>query len=632
MKINRTIKGYAAMAVLLLAASCDHRNEVGADVSGETIAVEVNIAGVWEGQSEDVMRSASVSPLTGRREIAMISQPIGNGMLLDMSLEPDEASPLRAVVKVLEEGKRFRVVALKHADGTYVSHGDYVMTASGGVSPTAGDLHVPVGEVSYDYICLSYNSTTALPAASFTVGQVATLSLSPDGVGDFLYAKVADKIIHNVGEATLSFTLIHQYNHVTLMVDGGYNEWTVGSVAANKIYLKPNYQAAEMKLQDWSRQSGTEATTRYFTDWASSGTYSCTSAALKVFTAGEPIRLMVLASAVTINSQARPSVNTEVSFPALPSLAPGHNYVLRLRMRIPRWAGSNIYWVKTGTYDDDEDNVADGDVGYLTFDTEGNTTNQGYQGVYFKCGSLVGISPGQTSGSTAFSNATPVYLPSYVAGGTSTWRSPLTSPYTQAGWVATVAGTADDDPETIPYMDGSYYDANNTGRGSTYVMEMDRNTTEMYEGLRGDICQYLGKTDNALTGYRLPMSLEFGYENTSSWSGRTDGWVQGGGSFSNYTSSTTLSPSGTTDIMAVRNVAYAKNSTMGNVIFSTAGYRSGAAGGGNLGYIGWYGTHQSGSISSVGTHNYSLHFYNSDVYPHHSFNRNYACPVRCVKN
>jgi hypothetical protein len=56
----------------------------------------------------------------------------------------------------------------------------------------------------------------------------------------------------------------------------------------------------------------------------------------------------------------------------------------------------------------------------------------------------------------------------------------------------------------------------------------------MYAGLRGDICQYLGKTDAALNGFRLPKRDEFWAETRQNWNTATpttDGWLKGNGEF-----------------------------------------------------------------------------------------------------
>jgi uncharacterized protein (TIGR02145 family) len=609
----KTLRWCAALGfVLFFVASCDNHNEDMEDVHGTMMSLDVHIVGVRDGGMEEVMRSASVSPLTGRREIAMISQPIGDNMLLDMSLEPNETAPLRAIVKVLEDGKRFRVVALKHSDGTYVSHGDYAMTATGGVSKASGDLHVPVGNVSYDYICISYNSTATLPAASFTVGQApANLSVPTDGK-DFLYNKVT-KTISNVGEATLSFTLVQKLSRVTLVVDGTYNGWNITAITANRIRLAPFYASATMKLQDGSMTKGSPATNQYFTWPTISAAQTQTSNPRTVFTNNETLSLIVPANSITINGASRPNAQQTISFPTLSSLVQGYDYTLRLRLRIPRWAGSNIYWSGNAS------------SGKLTFDLEGTTTRQGYQGVYFRFGSLVGIAP-----SGSFSTSTPIYIPDDSK---ATKWAPTT--VSAAGYSVTWTETAEDvNPgSVIPYLDGRYKSSVDDDRGDVYVLHPDRNTVAMYAAKRGDICQYLGTTDPTLSGYRLPMSNEWGTSN-SLWDGSNPtttpvagGWVKGihpwpGGSNGDG------NEFGTVDLINTTNRGWVKNTTMGNVVLPASGRRLHTSGA--VSYVGGSGNYWSGSAKNA-ISGYYLDFFNSDVYTANALNRSYAFSVRCVK-
>jgi hypothetical protein len=285
--------------------------------------------------------------------------------------------------------------------------------------------------------------------------------------------------------------------------------------------------------------------------------------------------------------------------------------------------------VKTGTYDNEpKDGNADGDVGYLTFDTT-NDGHQGYQGVLFKWGSLVGVSPAQVSGSNVFSTAVPVYMPAYVSGAptTSTWKSPYVSPYTT--WGSNLSSSPSTD---VPYVDGSYT-ATDQSRSNTFLIDAVWNTKEMYERLLGDICQYLGKTDPTnLAGYRLPTESEFGLTETGNSLGH-NGWSIVSTDFVNSNAYNSLgNAEGTVDLKAAGK-GYAENSAMGGVIFPCTGNREYTGG---LGFVGNYGMYWSGSAaaraSDADSYAQFLHFYASIV---SSYTLNYRCvanAVRCVKN
>jgi hypothetical protein len=341
-----------------------------------------------------------------------------------------------------------------------------------------------------------------------------------------------------------------------------------------------------------------------------------TSTARMVYAGGESTTSIKITS-VTIGGETR-SIPAPVQFNQ--KLDPGKSYTLRVSFKKQEWAKSNIYWVKTGS-------DANGDIGYLTFDTT-DKGHQGYQGVFFQWGSLVGISPARTNGSDAFSNATPVYIPTYVAGGTSTWHSPTTSPYTTAGWPFAINSTvAEDAPENIPYMDNrAEFIAPSPARTNIYVMEAERNTDAMYSAKRGDICQYLGKTQTTLKGYRLPRSSEMTTQNsTTYWYLLTDGWEKGIDPFSGSDASVGKAD-GTADLVAL-NKSYAKNSTLG-VTLPASGCRTIQ---GPLQDIGSYGHYMSGSATGANDHYNGLTFDNQYCGTYVPY-RSYALPIRCVKN
>ncbi|GHU54871.1 hypothetical protein FACS189411_02270 [Bacteroidia bacterium] len=137
------------------------------------------------------------------------------------------------------------------------------------------------------------------------------------------------------------------------------------------------------------------------------------------------------------------------------------------------WAGSNIYW----------------DGAKLTFADSDDKSKEQYMGVYFKWGSLVGMSPtgGGWSGKT--------YYP--------------TNPGVDDGW------TTDDTKYTnyagIPYAVGP---ATPYNRDHAYLTDITTNNAtgaDTIAALKGDICVYLTKVGAAPKGkrWRMPTSKEF---------------------------------------------------------------------------------------------------------------------------
>jgi hypothetical protein len=298
-------------------------------------------------------------------------------------------------------------------------------------------------------------------------------------------------------------------------------------------------------------------------------------------------------------------------------------------LRVPIFARSNIYW--------------DGSAQKLTFvPADGITDNQGYQGVFFKWGSLVGISP-----KGDFSGDTPIYVP-YNYPDDPKWKLttcnavetdsdiPGTSKWT--AWNPISAGVSASE-NNIPYMDGSFPRIGETivyeSRRDIYVIDTDRNNTATYQGLRGDICQYLStKTSVVLGDYRLPTSAEFGL-NITGWNSRSDGWTKGDGSFSINNSAG--KDDGTADLLSNASGANnagtifgsAINETMGGLSLPASGYRHFDSGA--LYNVGRDGMYWSGS-AYLPARSYFLFLTVGGIYPESGDHRSCAFSVRCVKN
>jgi hypothetical protein len=148
------------------------------------------------------------------------------------------------------------------------------------------------------------------------------------------------------------------------------------------------------------------------------------------------------------------------------TLAESTNYTVEVNVRMRRWAYSNVYWVSTGW-----------GSGYMTFDrTLVDASHQYYQGVFFKHGSLVGISPRYVYVYVDDApEPTTLYLP--PSSGTD-WISYYTSDDLAALW-------PEGEGDHIPYLSGD-------------VSGFDTYT--------GDICT---RIDNA---WRLPNYTECGVD------------------------------------------------------------------------------------------------------------------------
>jgi hypothetical protein len=212
----------------------------------------------------------------------------------------------------------------------------------------------------------------------------------------------------------------------------------------------------------------------------------------------------------------------------------------------------------------------------MTFDKEENG-HQGYQGLFFKWGSLVGISP---VGAWA-NNSTPIY------------KAGESAPTTASSWASILS-------ESL-------------GRGIA-VSAPDVST------LKGDICTYID------ADYRYPAHGVLGTEMSQV------NWVR----YNAWGNLTTNKSDGTYDFIAQSKV-YMKHTAVGNVIFPISGYRRNTDGSlmindimyhaGNLGLY-WLRTISSGSSNP-----YSVYFTSTGLnMSYYDFSGGYAVPVRCAQN
>jgi hypothetical protein len=271
------------------------------------------------------------------------------------------------------------------------------------------------------------------------------------------------------------------------------------------------------------------------------------------------------------------------------------------------WARSNIYW----------------DGQKLTFVPAGvDYTKQGYQGVFFKFGSLIGVSPAQKSGSTedeknAFDEDVRLYVP--VVNATLTSSTWVSTDGTAMNW------TVWDD---IPYLNSSSYGGPGSvsfGLDNRYVIEGDRNTLSMYQGYLGDICQYLSTKTGVVTGdYRLPTASEM-LPNPI----QVNTLVGGGGLAPGYYGEDRGNAEGTVDLFAA-NARWVKNIAAGDVIFPASGERGNYENGG-LSTVLKLGYYWSGSAQNISSGR-ALFFGNTDTPGYPDFSRNSGHPVRCIQN
>lgn len=291
-----------------------------------------------------------------------------------------------------------------------------------------------------------------------------------------------------------------------------------------------------------------------------------------------------------------------------------------------KWAGSNIYFKASGA--EDADGVTEG---YLTFD-EHKGDKEGYQGLYFNWGSLVGTAAGPNEEAWSTTN-TYVYIPDLATGKyykvkTGAVTALKTTATTPAGNIVKAFANTSISGNTwnngswgsIPYADNADIDAS---AGSRDDYRLTTQTASLQASYKGDICKFLTLTkptngNSFKKNWRMPVSNDFGavasypaWVEQTTVAGTEDGV---GGVFS-------ISPYSYTDATFF----YASET----VLFPATGCRGDAAG--KLTNVGVRNSMYSASTGTFGAYVYYLNANSGYTNTADQGQRNSAQGVRCVR-
>jgi hypothetical protein len=408
--------------------------------------------------------------------------------------------------------------------------------------------------------------------------------------GDLLYGTAFQTITES--QAGISFKLTHQLAKVILIADASYNNWTISTISpTNQITVGPHAPHATISYETDKIDPGSSDNDNRPVLWTKFSTAvpvsTVTSDTVTLSPGNGVLKVTIPKDALKI-STGKWVPETTLTFPSK-ELTSGHSYKLRIKIKIPIFAKSNIYW----------------DGSQLRFDETGN--NDGYQGVFFKWGSLVGISPSVDWEETS----TTLYVP------------PVKS---SNKWYIT---TSDDLSYDATY-EGDYLPHSSDWSGSDYASipyvadDVTSLSTTNFDptGLKGDICKYINPD------WRMPNVAEFAssgnYSNISFGRGSVSSFKTTGNNPASY---------GTNSVGAVP-LGIIQTAT--SAFFPAAGrryYGTIKEDAGKLNFVGEIGYYWSGSSSETGIEEaYFLSFISGRVSPNVSDNRQCGFPVRCVKN
>jgi hypothetical protein len=550
----------------------------------------------------DVVRSG------GMEEAESTTVYLNDSIYLQSTLVPDEDEDLRATVGFID-GQKLCFEAYNTASpGTAVDSKMYTYSLSEGkFIPDTDPLGVvPDGATTYRFVAYSYFGETGAPAT--------TVDLSKD----LVWGKSADgTVVDTELSRTVSINMLHKFARVKVKVQSGIPSATI--TVLQDVEIVGGTQATLVPF-DGSFSAGSALTQGVDFDESELPTDEIESGQRMVFpVAAAKVKFGTVEVSVTSTTFSDQTVTFNSG------LVGGTSYTLVVDVKRCIWARSNIYW----EWKDDEDHSQGGK---LTFVTDANDlSKQGYQGVFFKWGSLVGVSPAQKSGSNdsqknAFDGTVPIYVPivnSTLAN--STWKatngnamkddadfSTVSSNWTT--WNYNAYGDTD-----IPYLDRRHNTSGHLpdGADNRYAIEAEQNDLATYQGFRGDICQYLSKTGAVTGNYRLPTESEA----SGSWTHGTNTSIYN--SLGNA--------EGTVDLLDVTyNLNWSKNSVIEGAVFPASGRRSQSGGG--LGYVGGNGTMFWTGGTNISTTDGANNICLARAYPGGNPFRTYGLPVRCILN
>jgi len=475
--------------------------------NGSKVAVNFSLRIGSHGSDEVVERSgfSADEPITAFVHVA-------HDVYMYATLEPESPVTTRAMTTNLPDNYRVRVVAY-YSDNTIAAQEDYQVI---GGKLTGNNFEV-AEDNTCTFVAYSLNEST-LPTQNASNEITFTVSAYPNL--DLLWGSTNPIYIDGSGTTAEIIELKHLFSRIKVEVSSAaiisdpviekienasvsphYNGTATLNVLTGK--LTPQGDPAGLQLTRWRDQdiatfgsawkdggitpAGVLQSTDVESDYCYIFKHESDTLALKI---GD-----LVVDGIDLGSY-------ELRFSSTKLLS-GHSYVLKLTFKRLVWAGSNIFW----------------DGNRLTFLPE--TTPeflQGYQGVYFFWGSLIGISPvgtataGQTTGApgnfvTTNNTGTRLFVPPSVSPNRPNWTTAFAASTNNSTTKPWSGNTIDAIPRV--QAGASLY--------SPVWLDDHSSRNYLYEihdtvSFRGDICRYLSERRFAPPGHwRMPNGKELGH-------------------------------------------------------------------------------------------------------------------------
>jgi hypothetical protein len=431
--------------------SCE--KEVSGRGSGRKVAINFTVANEGYGVDQEILKGAGVKDL--RPETRVI--PLKDNYYMSATLVPEPAeetafdgSQLRAAA-AFTTGQKIRFMAFNGT--TEVGSAIYTWNGSKFV-PDGEPLGVEAdNEVMYHFVAYSFFGDPLTEPDDEDV-EAGILPAQ-----DLVWGERNQKVYDNLTDRTVPILMKHKFSRVRVKVDASSLGAQVTNVSGVVI---AGGKKADLTVRTGSLAASSAAgadLTATVTNWVSVDDGEAMQSGSVLF---YPSVTTITLAAIDLEIDDDPVALMNKSVTFSQALAENTSYTVVVDVRTNRWAYSNIYW----------DQTLNEGAGALTFDrTLVDVEHQYYNGVLFKWGSLVGISP---VGAPVVNNSTPVDMTQILT----------YTPLSGGGWDATKTAASWGGWESISYQQA---------QSSTYAS--DENF--LYDlgvnlgAYTGDICNYI---------------------------------------------------------------------------------------------------------------------------------------------
>jgi hypothetical protein len=356
MKRNYWALWLSGLAILLSACEKDLPERE----SATAVPVIFSISNEDFGANEQVLRDAkAIKPKT-------VTIPLNDTYYLRATLKPDAVTNLRGdeLRASLKDGQRVQFYAFKVNGGTYQSSATYTYSSGTGNLTSGSPLKVEPDGTNYRFVAWSYfadNYKGTSPTSSYIYpyydlvcgyrDQAITNSIAGRKVGLINMEHKFSQVRVKIDASEVANSILDYPRNV--IIHGGDRAYFTSPF--NRTIARENYG----DISQWLSFNGTSSvlTSDYSVHYPTVSSVEIRDLALSLKSGGTH----------TISN-----LTLDFDEPLLPNT----NYTLVVDIREVPYARSNIYW----------------DGSKLWFD-QTDQGNEDFQGVYFKWGSLVGISP-----------------------------------------------------------------------------------------------------------------------------------------------------------------------------------------------------------------------------------------------